>query len=756
MMQRHAFVLLVCLASGIAVGCSNAETKKKKYFAQAEQALANKQYSEAILGYRNAIKIDPRYGEARYKLAEAYAGAGDLPNSAREYVRAAELLPDNLEANLKAAQFLMVGQQFDQARARAQRVVDIDPKNVQGRILLGSAIAGLKDYAGALKEIEEAIRLAPASGAGYTNRAALMLAQGKKDEAQQNFEKAVEIEPKAVGPRLALASYFWSVGSLPDAEKAIRGALDVDPASGVANRALAILLMGTGRAKQAEPYVKASVKAAGTPEAELALADYYIDLGDTTNAKPILERLLAGEKTANAAGIKLGQMEYATGDHASAYKRIDTVLAKAPSNVDALNVKARWLLAERRAKEALVPAELAVKTDPKSAEAHFLLGTAKGTLGQTNEAKAEFGEVLKINPRAGAAQTALAGLSLAAGSTDAGVQFAQEALASQPANVNARLLLVRGLLMRNETDRAASELAALSKSMPNDPQVAALNGGLLLLKKDKVGARREYERAIKLDPHSVDALAGMTSLDISEGQLAKARARLDAELAGPQPNSAVLLLAARTDLVAADLTAAETKLRQVVERSPSSLEAYSLLGGIYIKQNKLDAARHEFETLAGRQEKPIGAHTIIGMLLQLQKQDDEALKAYQRALDLDPSSPVAANNVAYMLADRNQNLDQALQLAKAAASRLPDEPSVADTVGWVYYKKQLPMLAIPQFEKSVQRAPANPLFQYHLGLAYAGVGETQKARKALEESLRLNPSFDGAAEARQALASLKG
>jgi len=74
----------------------------------------------------------------------------------------------------------------------------------------------------------------------------------------------------------------------------------------------------------------------------------------------------------------------------------------------------------------------------------------------------------------------------------------------------------------------------------------------------------------------------------------------------------------------------------------------------------------------------------------------------------------------------------------------------------VYYKKQEPASAVPQLEKSVAKAPGNPIFQYHLGLAYAGAGQPDKARRALQEALRLNPSFEGAAEARQTLASLKG
>jgi tetratricopeptide (TPR) repeat protein len=299
-------------------------------------------------------------------------------------------------------------------------------------------------------------------------------------------------------------------------------------------------------------------------------------------------------------------------------------------------------------------------------------------------------------------------------------------------------------------------MAALLRHAPDNPAVRALNGMILLQKKDATSARREFEGALATDPGNFDALGGLAVLDAQTGQLARSRDRVSARLAADPKNPALLLLGARIDLQGGDAAAGEAKLRTVVEVAPANMEAYSLLGSLYVRQKKLDEARREFETLASLQPKPVGARTAIGMILTIQNKPDEAIKAYQQALLLDPSAPVAANNTAYLYAQRGENLDQALALARAAASRLPDEPTVSDTVGWVYYKKQQPTLAVAEFEKSVAKTPNNPVFQYHLGLAYAGAGQTDKARRALEEALRLNPSFDGAADARQTLASLKG
>ena len=169
-------------------------------------------------------------------------------------------------------------------------------------------------------------------------------------------------------------------------------------------------------------------------------------------------------------------------------------------------------------------------------------------------------------------------------------------------------------------------------------------------------------------------------------------------------------------------------MRRVIEVDPSNLGAYELLGRNYIDQRKLDEAQREFEALLAVNPRSVGAQTVIGMLLHSKSKVDEAAKAYEKALEIDRSAAVAANNLANIYADRNQNLDDALKLAQTAAEKLPEEAAVTDTVGWVYYKKQLPTLAVPQFEKCVQKSPNNPLFHYHLGLAYALAGDTAKAR----------------------------
>ena len=168
---------------------------KREYLASGDQLISQKKTREAIVQYRNAIAQDPRFGEARYKLAEAYVQNGDARRAAREYVRAADLLPKDIQAQVKAGQFLLYSHQFEDAKTRAHHALALDRKNVEAQLLLANSLAGLKDLDGAIEEIEEAIKLDPQNTLGYAGLGAMQQAAKRQDEAEAAFKKAVEVNP---------------------------------------------------------------------------------------------------------------------------------------------------------------------------------------------------------------------------------------------------------------------------------------------------------------------------------------------------------------------------------------------------------------------------------------------------------------------------------------------------------------------------------------------------------------------------------
>jgi Flp pilus assembly protein TadD len=74
----------------------------------------------------------------------------------------------------------------------------------------------------------------------------------------------------------------------------------------------------------------------------------------------------------------------------------------------------------------------------------------------------------------------------------------------------------------------------------------------------------------------------------------------------------------------------------------------------------------------------------------------------------------------------------------------------------VYYKKGMTTLAIQALREAASQSPTNPRIQYRLGVAYLSSGDRNNARASLEKSLKLDPKFDSADEARRLLGTIKG
>jgi Flp pilus assembly protein TadD len=182
---------------------------------------------------------------------------------------------------------------------------------------------------------------------------------------------------------------------------------------------------------------------------------------------------------------------------------------------------------------------------------------------------------------------------------------------------------------------------------------------------------------------------------------------------------------------------------------------YGALGQIYAKQGRLPEALVEFEALAQRDPKPVAALTLAGIIMERQGNKAGAQQRFERVIQLDSNAPVAANNLAWLYAENGGNLDVALQLAQTAKRQLPNSPEVNDTLGFIYYKKNLPALALPPLQSSVEKDPSNAEYHYHLGLAYSRAGDKAKASESLTRALTLKPDFAGAQDARSVLASLK-
>lgn len=750
-MNRTLAAVAALLMAG---ACSRTvEQRKVEFFESGNRYFAAAQYAEAVIQFRNAVQLDSRFGRARFRLAESHALLGNHSEAANEYIRAADVLPDSIDVQLKAGEYLLAVGRPNDALARADAALKLSPNHVEAHILRGTALAGEKHFDQAISEIEEAIRLDPERGHSYAQLGVVQSARGRATEAENAFRAAVKLAPRDARSHLALATFLWTAGRLAEAEQSFVAAWHLNPKDAQTNRVLAIFSLVTERTAEAEKYLRQLVETAPGLSTEFALTDYYLATGRTREAIDRLQKLVSESPDVPEPKERLARAYAATGDRSKAEALVDEILRQDPRNPGAQLLKGRVLAEGGHPAEALQRVQQAVQADPKSIEAQYALGQLHAARGDVAAAEKAFNEVLRLNPRAAAAHVQISRLQLLAGNINASVRAAEDATKNFPDSLDTRLALVRSLLASNQQDRAEREIAKLLQQYPEASAVHAQSGVLAAARKDFSSSRTKFQRALALDPDSLEALTGLVVLDLMAHDFSTAISRVQARLAS-KPAAELHVLIARVYAANSQLDLAEGHLRRAIELKPTLLPAYQTLGHLYVRQGKMEQARREFDTLAAQHTDPVAPLTMAGMILQSQGKEHDARKRYAEALARNPRAWVAANNLAWMYVERGENLDLALQYAQAASAAMPDAPEVLDTLGWVYYKKNLPTQAVPPLMRSAEKQPMNPLSHYRLGLAKSQTRDIAGAKAALRRALELQPDFPGADDARRRLAEL--
>ena len=302
----------------------------------------------------------------------------------------------------------------------------------------------------------------------------------------------------------------------------------------------------------------------------------------------------------------------------------------------------RFLLSEGRTDEALKSITLAVDANPKDPDAQILLGKTYLARLQFEEA-----ETRSTRPRNSArttscAQIELAKLHLQRGEVGTAIEFVDQALETDPANIEAQLTLVRGLIAQADFQRAKTVLKALLVKAANAVEVQNAVGALALATNNNASARVAWERALSIDPNNVDALSGLAALSMAAKRPSEARSLVEGRLAKRPDDEGLLLLAVKVRIATHDAKGAEAALRHLVEIAPQNLQAYALLGQMFVAQKRIADAKTEYLTVIQQRPGSVPAFTMMGLLAEAENNVPQAVDWYQKAVQIDwRSSSVA-------------------------------------------------------------------------------------------------------------------
>lgn len=103
----------LCLAALVLLAsCSTDPNRQKRaYLSSGEKYAKAGKYQEAVIQFRNAIQIDPRFAPAHGDLARAYLKLGSSETAFREFTETVTLDPKNVDAQLQLSMLLLARRQ---------------------------------------------------------------------------------------------------------------------------------------------------------------------------------------------------------------------------------------------------------------------------------------------------------------------------------------------------------------------------------------------------------------------------------------------------------------------------------------------------------------------------------------------------------------------------------------------------------------------------------------------------------------------
>jgi tetratricopeptide (TPR) repeat protein len=226
------------------------------------------------------------------------------------------------------------------------------------------------------------------------------------------FKKYCDCTPTATVALIQMAELNFARGNAAAATEFASHAIKLQPRSAAAHLLLARAQLQTGNLTRVEAELKVLEAGPNVSDVEALKGDWYTAKGDVTNARHAYERALElrpGSVDALAGLIRIDLDQKKIGD---ARARAEQQLAKTPDDEALLLLAGKTFLAAGDSKKAEETFRHILVVNAKNIQAYRTLATLYLKERRLDEAKKEYEEISRVNPKAAVAAMTMVGTIL--------------------------------------------------------------------------------------------------------------------------------------------------------------------------------------------------------------------------------------------------------------------------------------------------------------------------------------------------------
>ncbi len=760
--------------------CDSAQERAEQHYQSGLKFVASGEIEKALIEFRNVFKLDGEHLEARLEYARLLTERGDIDQATSQYLRVLEQDPKNRTAHLAVGHAMLQFQNFEEASKQADFLLAADPKDQDALAIRGTSYMRLGRSVDAVEIATQLLATKPANVSAMLILISDDLNNSRFDKALVKANKAIELAPDDLSVYLAklavldrmknkeeisttLAamaakfpdnkdiastriSWMLETGNAVDAERLLRDAAAKEPD----NVAGALNVVGLLEREYGIEAARAELDALAAKDGPLrnefrrAQATMTFRQGDTAAAVANVTELLSSpidEKDRNESNVLLAFFEYDSGNKDRALELVAMVLESDTTNVASLKLRGQIEIDRDQYDAAISNLRAAQDADPTDASVLVLQAKAHQLNGNKELARERMASAVSVSGALPNIALDYAQMLIEDNKQTIAESVLLESAQRYPGNREVLLALANVRLNMQNWNGAEAIASQLRSTSKNGQDADADNISVAILQ-----GQNKIEQSIgKLQSmlgtgdttQDQNTILNIVRTHVESGESDIAEKFLNDILTDRPDDYTANLLLAGLKSVLGDVESAEKIYSKVIKEHPDQSGGYLMLARLFQSQDRLEESKAVLDSGLANSEDTSRLQFMRATELEVEGDFEGAIEIYADLYEQTPGSDLLANNLASLLSEHRSD-EASLDRAFTVSRRLRDSefPPYQDTYGWVLYLRGDYEKALAVLTKAQTGLAGNPVFQYHLGMTYLQLKQTEAAVPLLEAAVK--------------------
>ncbi|MDX5360895.1 MAG: PEP-CTERM system TPR-repeat protein PrsT [Alphaproteobacteria bacterium] len=656
-----------------------------RYYQEALEEVEKGNIDAAIIQLRNALQRDADNLDARQLLGKLQLQRGDAVSAEKELSRVIEkrptdeaeallgrallaqgryeetirrVTPDGLDTKATIEKHAVLGeaylakQDFAKAEELYNRIVELDPKSVQGQYGLARVYTLSRQIQKAERQIDELLRDHPEHGPAWMVRGELAMAKEDRHMALFSFNKAIELMPRDINGYIARARAYLMNNQIKEARADANRVIELRPNNALGYYLLSAAAFAEGDTTAADQaYIRVAEQLRDFPPALLLGALIKFKVGDFAQSEQLMTRYVNSEPGNMAARRALAIVRLRIDSPQSAIDLLEPIVQESPTDVASMQA----------------------------------LASAYTRVGQYDKADAMYRRIREVGRpqdirRAEAAQMLLCeGGELSAAAAEACSGLLRDDLGKD-------ILLVLDFVNTGDLDRALTEAEKLLSANPDSELVMQTLAGVHIARKDTDKAREVLNTALEKNPDFTSAADLLEGLDKREGTTDRIPQRLERLIERSPENPALAVRLARNYAETGQGAKAAAFLADNLSRYDRSIQYREAMVRVNLAENNPAAARQAVAGLVSLRPDDVDVLRFALNAYILTDNLDKAIEMGRELVEVAPDDTQHPLALA-QLQVRNRDFDGALATMRKARAAAPRDSELARTEASIHLLK---------------------------------------------------------------------